>query len=68
MSHKGTITFNIRPDYDQDVTNSNFVIPQVEYSFDFDHTEGMQLSTDEIQFHFDSWLRSIGYVIEHKDQ
>ena len=68
MSLKGTITFNIRPDYDQDVSNPKYVVPQAEYSFDFDHTEGLILTTDEIQHHFNAWLRSIGYVIEHEDQ
>ena len=68
MSQKGTITFNIRPDYDQDVSNPKHVIPQTEYSFDFDQSEGLTLTTDEIQYHFNAWLRSIGYVIEQEDE
>lgn len=68
MSLKGTITFSIRPDYDQDVTNPGYVVPQTEYSFEFDHTEGLTITTNEIQLHFNAWLRSLGYVIEHDDQ
>lgn len=68
MSLKGTITFSIRPDYDQDVTTSTHVVPSSEYSFEFDQTEGLTLSTVDIQYHFNAWLRSIGYVIDHDDQ
>jgi len=68
MSLKGTITFSIRPDYDQDVTTSTHVVPSSEYSFEFDQTEGLTLSTVDIQYHFNAWLRSIGYVIDHEDQ
>lgn len=63
MSKKGTITFNCRPDYDQDVTDVRATIPSSEYSFEFDHSEGMQITTREIQFHFNAFLRSLGYVI-----
>lgn len=63
MSKKGTITFNCRPDYDQDATDVIGVVPTSEYSFDFDHTEGMQITTKEIQFHFNAFLRSLGYVV-----
>lgn len=68
MSLKGSITFSIRPDYDQDVTQAKHVVPQTEYTFEFDHTEGLTLTTDEIQFHFDAWLRSIGYVLPFADE
>tara|TARA_R100000231_G_scaffold122227_1_gene92375 strand:- start:637 stop:801 length:165 start_codon:yes stop_codon:yes gene_type:complete len=39
------------------------IIPTSEYSFDFDHSEGMQITVREIQFHFNAFLRSLGYVI-----
>lgn len=67
MSLKGTIKFSIYPDYDQDRSDVKLVVPTSEYEFGFDHTEGLQLTTDEIQYHFNSWLRSIGYAISYDD-
>ena len=63
MSKKGTFTFNCRPDYDQDVSDARNIIPASEYSFDFDHSEGLQITTKELQFHFNAFLRSLGYVV-----
>ena len=63
MSIKGTMTISCRPDYDQEMSDVRGIIPTSEYSFDFDHSEGMQITVREIQFHFNAFLRSLGYVI-----
>jgi len=68
MSLKGTIRFVLEPDYNQEESNPKDVVPSSDYSFHFDHTEGMQITVDEIQFHFNAWLRSIGYVVGYEDE
>ena len=67
MSLKGTIRFVLEPDYNQEESNPKNVIPHSEYSFTFDHTEGMQITVDEIQYHFNAWLRSAGYIVGNKN-
>jgi len=62
---KGTFTFNFRPDYEQDVTKSRDVVPTSDYAFDIDMSEGMQITTHDIQFHFNAFLRSLGYVVDY---
>ena len=52
MSLKGTIRFVLEPDYNQEEANPKNVIPSSDYSFTFDHSEGMQITVDEIQYHF----------------
>jgi uncharacterized membrane protein len=60
---KGTMRFVLEPDYNQENVNPKDIIPTSEYSFTFDHTEGMQITVNEIQYHFNAWLRSLGYVV-----
>jgi uncharacterized membrane protein len=60
---KGTMRFILEPDYNQENVNPKDIIPTSEYSFTFDHTEGMQITVNEIQYHFNAWLRSLGYVV-----
>jgi len=62
---RGTFTFNFAPPYDQelDKDNARYIIPTAEYRFDVDLSEGMQITTKEIQYHFNAFLRSLGYVV-----
>ena len=60
---KGEMIFQIRPDYNQDVDYVRHVIPDTEYKFSFNQDHGLQLSIEEIEFHFNKFLRSLGYVI-----
>ena len=60
---KGEMIFQIRPDYNQDVDDVRHVIPDTEYKFSFNHDHGLQLSIEEIEFHFNKFLRSLGYMI-----
>ena len=60
---KGEMIFQIRPDYNQDVDDVRHVIPDTEYKFSFNQDHGLQLSIEEIEFHFNKFLRSLGYVI-----
>lgn len=64
---KGTITFSINPDYNQEVSDTRYVIPQIDYKFDFDQKNGLDLSLEEIEFHYNKWLRSLGYDIPASD-
>ena len=64
---KGEMIFSVRPDYNQNVNDSRRVVPDVEYKFGFDQDSGMQLSVEEIHFHFNKFLRSLGYVIDYDD-
>ena len=60
---KGEMIFQIRPDYNQDVDDVRHVIPDTEYKFSFNQDHGLQLSIEDIEFHFNKFLRSLGYVI-----
>ena len=60
---KGEMIFQIRPDYNQDVDDVRHVIPDTEDKFSFNQDHGLQLSIEEIEFHFNKFLRSLGYVI-----
>ena len=61
---KGEMIFQVRPDYNQNVNDSRRVVPDVEYKFSFNQDGGMELSTEEIHFHFNKFLRSLGYQID----
>ena len=61
---RGEMIFSVRPDYNQNVNDSRRVVPDVEYKFNFNQDGGMELSTEEIQFHFNKFLRSLGYQID----
>ena len=61
---KGEMVFQVRPDYNQNVNDSRRVVPEVEYKFSFNQDAGMELSVEEIHFHFNKFLRSIGYQID----
>ena len=64
---KGEMIFSVRPDYNQNVNDSRRVIPDIEYKFGFDQDNGMELSVEEIHFHFNKFLRSLGYQIDVSD-
>ena len=61
---KGDMIFQVRPDYNQNVNDSRRVVPEVEYKFSFNQDAGMELSVEEIHFHFNKFLRSLGYQID----
>tara|TARA_R100000388_G_scaffold92119_1_gene74750 strand:- start:10 stop:303 length:294 start_codon:yes stop_codon:yes gene_type:complete len=61
---RGEMIFSVRPDYNQNVNDSRRVVPDVEYKFNFNQDGGMELSTEEIHFHFNKFLRSLGYQID----
>jgi len=61
---KGEMIFSVRPDYNQSVDDSRRVVPDVEYKFSFNQDAGMELSVEEIHFHFNKFLRSLGYQID----
>ena len=61
---KGDMIFQVRPDYNQNVDDSRRVVPEVEYKFSFNQDAGLELSVEEIHFHFNKFLRSLGYQID----
>ena len=61
---KGEMVFQVRPDYNQNVDDSRRVVPEVEYKFSFNQDAGLELSVEEIHFHFNKFLRSLGYQID----
>ena len=61
---KGEMIFSVRPDYNQNVDDARRVGPDVEYKFSFNQDAGMELSVEEIHFHFNKFLRSLGYQID----
>jgi len=65
--NKATIEFRYSPDYNNDNYDAEVVdrMPTVNYEFEVPE---YGVSTDDIQFHFNQWLRSIGYVIEYDDR
>lgn len=69
MSDKrGTFTFNFAPPYDQelDKDNARFTLATSDYRFEVDLSDGvMDTTTYEIQFHFNAFLRSLGYVVDN---
>lgn len=64
----GTFNFSFNPDYDQNKDTVEDVLPSSNYSFEIDHEDGLQITTQEIQFHFNAFLRSLGYVIDHEEK
>jgi len=64
----GTFNFSFNPDYDQNKDTVEDVLPSSNYSFEIDHADGLQITTQEIQFHFNAFLRSLGYVIDHEEK
>lgn len=68
MSDKrGTFKFSFDPDYDQDVSNPPVTLPNAHYEFSIDTSNGMEITSTEILYHFSHFLRSLGYVIDHDD-
>jgi len=67
MSDKrGTFTFNFTPPYDQelDKENARYTLATSEYRFEVDLSDGvMDTTTKEIQYHFNAFLRSLGYIV-----
>ena len=67
MSDKrGTFTFSFAPPYDQelDKENARYTLATSDYRFDVDLSDGvMDTTTKESQFHFNAFLRSLGYVV-----
>lgn len=58
-----TITFRYEPAYEQEETSVQLIEPNVSYSFEVKNgiSDGLQL--DDIVYHFESWLRSLGYSL-----
>ena len=65
--NKATIEFRYSPDYNNDNYDTEVVDRMATVNYEFEVQEH-GVSTDDIQYHFNQWLRSIGYVIDYGDR
>ena len=65
--NKATIEFRYSPDYNNDNYDTEVVDRMATVNYEFEVPE-YGVSTDDIQYHFNQWLRSIGYVIDYGDR
>jgi hypothetical protein len=63
----GTFRFSFDADYDQDKTNPQDTLPNISYEFQTANSTLDDVTTKDIQFHFNAFLRSLGYVIDYDD-
>ena len=66
MMNKSTIKFDYTPNYDNnnDDVDVHSILPSVSYEVEIPEF-GVTIS--DMQFHFNAYLRSIGYVIDFED-
>jgi hypothetical protein len=57
------ITFIMTADYDDVSMDPMHIQPTVEYTIDI--PKNMKLTTLEIDYHFNNWLRGLGYTTDH---
>ena len=65
--NKATIEFRYSPDYNNDNYDTEVIDRMANVNYEFEVPE-LGVSTDDIQYHFNQWLRSIGYVIDYGDR
>jgi len=66
MMNKATIKFDYTPNYDNnnDDVDVHSILPSVSYEVEIPEF-GVTIS--DMQYHFNAYLRSIGYVIDFED-
>ena len=63
----GTFRFSFDADYEQDKTNPQDTLPNISYEFQTANSTLDDVTTKDIQFHFNAFLRALGYVIDYDD-
>lgn len=62
-------TFSVSPDYlsdDDVVDNVRHVEPSLDYSIEL--PKGTVVSVDDLYYHFDLWLRGMGYYLDNDEE
>ena len=65
--NKATIEFRYSPDYNNDNYDTDVVDRMANVGYEFE-VPAHGVSVDDIQYHFNQWLRSLGYVIDYEDR
>ena len=65
--NKATIEFRYSPDYNNDNYDTDVVDRMANVGYEFEVPEN-GVSVDDIQYHFNQCLRSLGYVIDYEDR
>jgi hypothetical protein len=55
------MTFTYTPSYHQEDAEAMYLEAEVEYKLEIPETVSM--TVDDVHYHVDNWLRSLGYVI-----
>ncbi len=64
----GTFRFSYDADYNQNKSVVKETLPSINYDFQTEEGSGLDdVLVGDIQFHFNSFLRGLGYVIEVED-
>ncbi len=63
----GTFRFTFDADYDQDKSMPKETLPNINYEFPTANSTLDDITTKDIQYHFNAFLRALGYVIEYDD-
>ena len=65
----GTFRFSYDADYNQNKSVVKETLPSINYDFQIEEGTGFDdVTISDIQFHFNSFLRGLGYVIDVDDQ
>lgn len=56
-----TMTFTYSANYEQKFTEGSLLEPTVEYRLEI--PENTNMLVDDVYYHVEAWLRSLGYVI-----
>ena len=59
-----SISFSYTPNYEQTETNVSAISAAVEYRVDI--PDSATLFVDDVYYHVNAWLRSLGYVISEE--
>lgn len=63
----GTFRFTFDADYDQDKSVPKETLPNINYEFQTVSSTLDDITTKDIQYHFNAFLRALGYVIDYDD-
>ena len=63
----GTFRFTFDADYDQDKSMTKETLPNINYEFPTANSTLDDITTKDIQYHFNAFLRALGYVIDYDD-
>ena len=65
--NKATIEFRYSPDYNNDNYDVDVVDRMANVNYEFEVPEH-DVTVEDIQYHFNQWLRSLGYIIAYEEE